>query len=137
MTKGPELNPRVVLAWRLLAWSLALAIAVGSLLPSMPGPALKFSDKLQHFLAYVVLALVFAAAFSRRHWLGIAAGLFVFGALIELLQWWLPGQRSAEWGDLAANVGGIATGLVAALAVPHAWRAHLDRLLGRPEGVEP
>ena len=29
MTKGPELNPRVVLAWRLLAWSLALAIAVG------------------------------------------------------------------------------------------------------------
>lgn len=131
------MNPRVVLAWRLLAWGMALAILVGSLLPSMPGPALKFSDKLQHFLAYVALALVFAAAFSRRHWLGIALGLAMFGAAIELLQWWLPGQRSAEWGDMAANLGGIVTGLVAALAVPHAWRAHLDRLLGRPEGVEP
>lgn len=131
------MNPRVVLAWRLLAWSLALAIAVGSLLPSMPGPALGFSDKLMHFLAYLLLALAFAAAFSRRHWLGIALGLAAFGAAIEVLQWWLPGERSAEWRDLGANLGGIATGLVAALAVPHAWRRHLDRLLGRPEGVEP
>lgn len=131
------MNPRVVLAWRLLAWSMALAIAVGSLLPSMPGSVAVVSDKLLHFLAYMLLALAFTAAFSRRHWLGIAAGLAVFGAVIELLQLWLPGQRSGEWVDLGANLGGIATGLVVAMAVPHAWRARLDRLLGRPEGVEP
>ncbi|MGD9387068.1 MAG: VanZ family protein [Gammaproteobacteria bacterium] len=130
------MNPRVVLAWRLLAGAMALAIAVGSLLPSMPGAVAAFSDKVLHYLAYVALALVFTAAFSRRHWLGIAVGLAVFGGAIELLQHWLPGKRSGEWLDMGANLAGIATGLVAALAVPHSWRRHLDRLLGRPEAVD-
>jgi VanZ family protein len=126
---------RLVLAWRLLAMGMALAILVGSLWPSMPSVAGGISDKLLHFLAYVALSLVFAAAFSRRHWLAIAIGLAVFGALIELLQHWLPGRRAGEWMDLAANLGGIAVGLAVALAVPHSWRQKLDRVLGRPEGV--
>ena len=126
---------RLVLAWRLLAWGMALAVLVGSLWPSMPSVAGGVSDKLLHFLAYVVLALVFAAAFSRRHWLAIALGLAAFGALIELLQHWLPGRREAEWLDMAANLGGIVVGLAAALVVPHRWRQKLDRVLGRAEGV--
>lgn len=129
------MNPRVVLAWRLLAWAMALAIAVGSLLPSMPGAAASFSDKLLHYLAYMALALAFAAAFSRRHWLGIAVGLTLFGAAIELLQYWLPGKRSGEWLDMGANLAGIGTGLLAALAVPRSWRRHMDRVLGRSEGA--
>lgn len=130
------MSARVVLAWRLLACGMALAIAIGSLWPTLPGPAKLVSDKLMHFSAYFALALVFAAAFSRRHWLGIAVGLAAFGALIEGLQHWLPGPRSAEWLDMAANLGGIAVGLTAALAVPHRWRQHMDRLLGRPESAE-
>ena len=126
---------RLVLAWRLLAWGMALAILVGSLWPSMPSVAGGVSDKLLHFLAYVALALVFAAAFSRRHWLAIALGLAVFGALIELLQYGLPGRRAGEWMDLVSNLGGIAVGLAVALAVPHRWRRKLDRVLGRPEGA--
>jgi VanZ family protein len=126
---------RLVLAWRLLAWGTALAILVGSLWPSMPPVPGGVSDKLLHYLAYVALALVFTAAFSRRHWLAIALGLALFGGAIELLQHWLPGQRAGEWRDLAANLAGIATGLAAALAVPHRWRQRLDRVLGRPEGV--
>lgn len=125
----------MVLAWRLLAWGMALAVLIGSLWPSMPSVAGGVSDKLLHFLAYVALALVFAAAFSRRHWLAIALGLAGFGALIELLQHWLPGRRAGEWMDLASNLAGIATGLALALAVPHSWRRKLDRVLGRPEGV--
>jgi VanZ family protein len=126
---------RLVLAWRLLAWGTALAILVGSLWPSMPAVPGGLSDKLLHFLAYVALALVFTAAFSRRHWLAIALGLAVFGGAIELLQHGLPGRRAGEWGDLAANLGGITTGLAMAFAVPHGWRRKLDRVLGRPEGV--
>ncbi|NHA14327.1 VanZ family protein [Thioalkalivibrio sp. XN279] len=126
---------RLVMAWRLLAWGMALAILVGSLWPSMPSVAGGISDKLLHFLAYAALALVFAAAFSRRHWLAIALGLAVFGALIEMLQHWLPGRRAGEWMDQASNLGGIAVGLTLALAVPHRWRRKLDRVLGRPEGV--
>jgi len=126
---------RLVLAWRLLACGAALAILIGSLWPSMPPAPGGVSDKLQHFLAYVVLALVFTAAFSRRHWLAIAFGLAVFGGAIELLQHWMPGKRAGEWMDMAANLGGIATGLALALAVPHRWRQKLDRVLGRPEGV--
>ena len=126
---------RLVLAWRLLAWGMALAVLVGSLWPSMPSVAGGVSDKLLHFLAYVALALVFTAAFSRRHWLAIALGLAAFGGLIELLQHWLPGRRAGEWLDMAANLGGIVVGLALALAVPHRWRRKLDRVLGRPEGV--
>ena len=126
---------RLVLAWRLLAWGMALAILVGSLWPSMPAAAGGISDKLLHFLAYVALALVFAAAFSRHHWLAIALGLAALGGLIELLQHWMPGKREAEWLDMAATLGGIVVGLALALAVPHRWRRKLDRVLGRPEGV--
>lgn len=126
---------RLVLAWRLVAWGMALAILVGSLWPSMPAVPGGLSDKLLHFLAYVALALVFTAAFSRRHWLAIALGLAVFGALVEVLQHVLPGRREAEWLDLGSNLAGIATGLAAALAVPHSWRRKLDRVLGRPEGA--
>ena len=125
---------RLVLAWRLLALGMALAILVGSLWPTMPAVPGGMSDKLLHFLAYVALALAFAAAFSRRHWLAIALGLAVFGAVIEILQHWLSSSREGEWLDLGANLGGIATGLAMALAVPHPWRQRLDRLLGRPEG---
>ena len=75
-------------------------------------------DKLNHAGAFAVLTLVASFAFPRsRHslWL-VLAGLLCYGAAIEVAQSFTP-TRSAEWGDLLADLIGMAAGAMLAMLI--------------------
>lgn len=75
----------------------------------------KGSDKLAHFLAYFVFAIVWFLFlfFSEKRKENFKQSLiksflicFLFGGMMELLQMLLTSYRSAEWNDMLANTSG-------------------------------
>ncbi len=92
---------------------MLLLVAVGSLaLSPGPPPGISFGwDKLNHMLAFTALA--FSGYLGFQAYRGVRVlllcALLAFGALIEVLQIFIPG-RSSEWGDLLADSIGIACG---------------------------
>jgi VanZ family protein len=83
-------------------------------------------DKWLHALTFAILALWFTGQYARRSYWLIAIGLAGYGALIEIGQSLIP-YRSAEWGDLVADVAGIAVGLVIALLVTGGWSLRAEQ----------
>jgi len=117
-----------VLVGTLLLYTFALVI--GTHLPKVGGivrtPGV---DKLLHFGAYFMQALLAAAAVAATGRLGrrnaaiLMVALAAFGGLDELTQPWF--SRSAEWADWAADCLGIAVGVGLVL-----WLG--NRATGRP-----
>lgn len=64
------------------------------------------NDKLLHFSAFVVLALMARAAFPLAPALILAVCLALFGGFIEVVQSYLP-YRSFSWLDLLADTAGV------------------------------
>jgi VanZ family protein len=90
-----------------IGWMVVLTVF--SLLPQ-GGVALREKwDKIAHFAAYFITALLFYRAFRTRLMRAdIYAVLFAFcyGALLELVQWVVP-HRVGSFKDLAANFFGV------------------------------
>lgn len=108
---------------RLATLAAALAIAVIASIPGPSGaPSLFGWDKLDHLSAFAALALLARAGWPGASRWGAAAGLFAYGAGIELLQSSALVNRTASLSDLAANAVGIALGLAAALWLRRAAR---------------
>jgi hypothetical protein len=67
-------------------------------------------DKLNHFIAFVTLALLFDYSFPNR-----AIMLFItllgFGIFIEFIQGMIPGRTTSHW-DIAADLIGISSYLI-------------------------
>jgi VanZ family protein len=90
-----------------------VTVTIGSLLPPTSFPTWVDlggnRDKIAHFVAYFVTALLFYLAFRPRlkrtdiYAIIFAAG---YGALLELAQLFVPG-RTCSLGDLAANLSGV------------------------------
>ena len=76
-------------------------------LPELPLPSLLLWDKIQHLIAYTILALPVALAAPRRWPLWILFFLAV-SAGIELIQPQV--NRYGEWKDLVANAMGLTLG---------------------------
>lgn len=74
-------------------------------------------DKLRHLAAFGALAWVAVQGWglARATGWGIGGALLAFGVFIELVQARVPG-RHASLADIAADVAGIALGLLAARA---------------------
>lgn len=119
-------------AWLAGAGLIALAIVLGSLLPGPVVSVVSVWDKLQHALAYGVLALWLAGLYARRRAPLAAAASFVLGALVELLQGALTATRTADPADLLANSAGIAAALALAWTGLGGWAAWVERRLGAP-----
>lgn len=103
----PRLRLWLALGWLAIGVILVLSLAP---LPQIPG-APQQSDKVEHFLAYVLLMLWYGQLGADvRTNLGVALGLSAFGGGVEILQSLTP-HRSAEWGDLWADLAGIGAGL--------------------------
>ena len=97
-------------AW--LTAALFVCVTWEALRPNPGGSSIEHWDKLLHVLAFATLALTAALACSpgrNSNW-GIAALLLLHGALIEVVQAYVPG-REASWLDLMADAVGIAAGL--------------------------
>jgi VanZ family protein len=78
------------------------------------------ADKWLHAMTFLVLAVWFAGQYRRPSYWRIAAGLMLFGFLIELCQL-MVGYRSADWLDIGANTVGILIGLAVATAGFGGW----------------
>ena len=99
------------------------AISVLSLAPmddiDLGGPEIPFMDKWVH-MGFYLIAMVLGALFAWERFrhgirkktalLWMAAALVIYGMIIEVLQGSMGMDRSAEWGDLAANILGIGLG---------------------------
>lgn len=93
-------------------------------------------DKWLHGVTFLFLAIWFSGQYERRAYWRIAIGLFLFGVLIELCQR-MVAYRSAEWYDLAADVGGIVAGLAIAAAGIGGWSLRTEEWLARRNvGIE-
>jgi len=99
---------------RLAFFGGVIAVLIGSLTPATEMPDIGVSDKIQHFGAYAALAFTAALGWSRGPMFGVMiAGVVVAGPAIEVLQMIVPG-RSASWGDVVADLVGVAIGLALA-----------------------
>lgn len=123
------------LRWRIF-WLLA-GIA-GTLLglylalrPPGGGPSFfPLDDKIQHALSYVAMGLWFGALYELRHQWRVALSLFLFGVLVECLQWAMALGRSADVADLGANTLGIAVAAAGTRWLGSSWMARVERLFG-------
>jgi VanZ family protein len=103
-----------------------MAVTWLSLTPLGALPEVHMWDKLQHFVAYAVLAICGVVGFpGRRPRLLVGVGLIVLGCGLEVAQAAVPG-RNPSIGDAVANIAGIAFGLATA------WIG--VRLVGAREG---
>ena len=108
---------RLTLLLRVLWAAGVAAVIVGSVLSAGSAPiralsAVNINDKVLHFTAYAVLALLPALHERRRTVIRMAMSLVLLGVLLECAQRLSPG-RSFEFGDMAANSGGVMCALLA------------------------
>ena len=88
-----------------------VVLAVLLLTPGDDLPKVGLWDKLEHGLAFGVVAFTGAVAFpGRSSLLRLGFGLPCLGALFEILQIFVPGREAAV-GDALANTIGVAIGL--------------------------
>lgn len=102
---------------RIAAFVLAcLVIGWLSLAPTSALPSVTLWDKIEHATAYFGLTAIGAWAFPRRL-TQLAAGLFLGGVGIEILQSLMGWGRQGDPADALANTVGITAGLLLTLAI--------------------
>lgn len=112
-----------------LGWIFVLAVILGSLLPDVGPVVSSLNDKFVHFSSYFLLMVWFSGMFGRRRdYLLIALVLVGLGILLDAIQGFIP-MRYFDKFDIAANVGGTATGFGLALLLVGGWCRHVERLL--------
>jgi VanZ family protein len=97
-----------------LFWAAMLFGFVMAILPkpvALPGNP---SDKVQHLVAFLVLAALASLAYPRVHKFKVGIGLSAYGALIEFTQMIPALNRDAELLDWIADT--VAAAIVLALA---------------------
>ena len=103
-------------------WLAAIIVVViGSLIPatSLPMRALdqfKINDKLEHVIAYTVLALLPTVHERRRLVVVAAIGAVALGVGLEYGQRWL-GWRDFEIPDMVADAFGVCVGLTGGILI--------------------
>ncbi len=97
-------------------WRALVAVQVAGVCwlafdPQPPSAANTLNDKANHLLAFAVMAFSSRLGWTRgQPWIA-ALALLKLGALIEVVQTFIPG-RTGEWPDLLADAVGIALGLL-------------------------
>lgn len=107
---SPELRYRHF--WLGVGIAIAAGVAAVCLVPGGNLPNVGTSDKLEHLLAFTMLAFWFGSIVVRRDLLWLVLALLAFGGLIELAQGAMRLGRVAEWRDFLADAGGVLLGLL-------------------------
>jgi VanZ family protein len=120
-------------AWLAGSTLLVLLVVVASLAPSgtVPMPPVSGFDKVEHFVAYAVLAAWFAGLYPRASYPWIALGLATLGFVIEVLQQYMGLGREGDPRDMLADLAGIAVGLWLGGAVAGDWALRVESWLAR------
>lgn len=98
--------------WLAIIWTVIMLI--GCLTPhaELPDELVNWNDKAQHIAIFAMFALLWRLAGFKLATVAIVG--LVFGALIEVLQYVLPINRSADWADLFADSIGVVAGVLLA-----------------------
>jgi VanZ family protein len=117
-------HPRL---WLVTGWILIVLATVASIVPAHELPRIGgVSDKLEHVVGYLVLALWFAGIYPKARYPMIGVGLLVMGIVIEGLQGAMKVGREADLRDVYANSLGIVCGLLLALAWLGGWAQRVE-----------
>ena len=105
------------LLWPTLWWLAVLLVVALSLVPTPQGLDLpRNTDKVQHLLAYGVLAAAAVQVFRPgRVLLLVAVGLCALGVMLEFAQGAMTAYRQADPADALANATGVLLGMATAL----------------------
>lgn len=103
------------------AWAGVALVAWQSLAPKGWAVGIGLPGTVQHFLAYLILGIVFAVSSRPAHRVMYAACLAVLASGIELLQHFSPG-REPSWLDAANGMAGVVIGISLAAACRSLWR---------------
>lgn len=117
--------------WLAVSALLVAGVIYGSLSPapvvSVPGNY----DKVEHFSAYLILALWFTALYPRSRYGLVAIALLALGLSMEVMQHVMALGRFADPRDMAANAAGILLGSVLAIFATGGWAQRVDAWLTR------
>lgn len=110
---GPVLKPLRRPSLWLGLWLLAVAVVcVASLTPPPPMELPRHGDKVEHLLAYALLAAAAVQVFRPgRFLLGVGVALVLMGIGLEFAQGALTATRMADPVDALANSAGVLLGL--------------------------
>lgn len=99
-------------AWLALWWLAVVLVFAACLVPARELPSVpRGFDKLEHFLAFFVLAAGAVQLYATRRALCCAAaGLLALGVVIELAQFAFTRSRSMDPADVFADALGVAAG---------------------------
>ena len=92
---------------RVAAVLCVVAIVLASLGPASWLPRLLYSNNLEHFAAFYVVALVFCAARYRTRLSQVLRDVALLATALEAAKWALPGSRKANFDHWMADLGGI------------------------------
>ena len=117
--------------WITVGWFLVATVVWASLTPSPPDFGLAGEDKLEHFTAYLALALWFGALYNGWPRAIHALGLVLMGVGLEILQE-AGGVRRLEAWDMLANGFGVLAGWLVSHSSAGLFLCHLERAIARP-----
>ena len=119
-------HPRL---WLVSGWTLVILSFIANLVPAHDLPQMGgISDKFEHAVGYLVLALWFAGIYPKSRYPLIGFALLIMGIVIEALQGAMHVGREADLRDVYANIVGIVCGLTLALAWLGGWAQRLESL---------
>jgi VanZ family protein len=118
-------HPRL---WLASGWVLVVLAVIASIMPLTEMPKLGVSDKLEHVVAYAVLALWFAGIYPKSRYPMIGVLLLIMGIVIEGLQGAMNLGRQADLRDVYANTIGVVSGLLLALIWLGGWAQRVEAL---------
>ena len=101
---------RLIRLWKGIGILFIFAAFILSLGPDVVTPSgIPHIDKVIHASSYAGLTFWFLLVYPRRLYWRIAVGFVVMGAMIEVLQYFVP-YHKAEVNDAIANTIGVTTG---------------------------
>ena len=125
--------PRV---WWIVGVILVLIALVVCLVPGreLPG-AFEFNDKVSHLAGHGLLAVYFSGLVPRRRWWKIFVFLLLFGATVEVAQYYMDVGREGDPRDVMANSCGALLGLLAGWLGLSRWPEFASWLFTRRRAI--
>lgn len=115
-------------AWFCVGLVIAGIVTFYSLLPADHVPQIGVSDKIEHAVAYGLLAFWFASVVARWDYVFMMLALVALGGGIEIAQGLMKMGREADIRDFMADCIGAGVGLLLAMTPLVRWPSVVEHL---------